>query len=318
MMKYEYIFRRAEERGESNAFSRLSHESPIELYAGLDQGRRSVMLISLRRSPDPPPIAAICSECRHRSDGRWALVISLCRPELSALFGKLVEDLEEAALADPTDCGGAVVQRLIRWQRLFARGTSELLDDRALRGLAAELDFLLTEAIPTLGLREGVSAWAGPYGAHKDFENTLAEVEVKALHPDQKVVSISSLEQLAPTGSPLYLWTKETEGRFVEPEPSRSFAKLVSELRTVLSADAQASEMFEEGLTAAGYRDRPEYAHFELTFGPSRCYLVRDDFPRLLPPSPADAISSCRYDLAVHHLEAFHTDSWHGVLRDGQ
>lgn len=316
-MKYEHIFARAETSGDTDCFTRLAQDSPVDLYAGLDRGRRAIMLISRLQAPHIPPIAALAVDSRHRQDGRWVLVIALTRGELNALFSKLVEDLEDAASQSPEHDAVALAARLVRWQSLFARGSSELLTESQLRGLAAELEFLATEAIPALGPGSAVASWAGPYGGHKDFTTAEACVEVKALHPGQEFVTISSIEQLAPAGSPIYLWVKDVEGRFVEGSPGFSLADLVRSVRIALIGDAEAARLFEDGLLSAGYRDRPEYTRFSLRLGPARCFMVRDGFPRLLPPTPPDAVHSCRYELNVRHLEPFNATTWQRGRPDG-
>lgn len=309
-MNYEEKFAAAEARRGNDGFTRIDDTHPADIFLGLENGERAVMVVCPLRPPEPPSLAAIGVEVGLRHDGRWALVLRLLRPELKALFNRLIEDLDGAIRQQPENPGQTVLARLARWQRLLSEGPLGLLADQELRGLCAELGFLLEEAVRVVGLRAAVTGWVGPRDAPKDFVLDCAEVEVKAVHQQPREYCISSLEQLTDAGKPLFLWACVVElGRVQEPD-SRSVAALVDKLRAAMAIDPVASEELEIRLRLAGYEDRPEYALRVVTFGASTCYRVSPGFPRFERPSAPPGVVSCQYCIQAAAVDAFRVSTW--------
>ncbi|WP_205507789.1 PD-(D/E)XK motif protein, partial [Myxococcus vastator] len=266
------------------------------------------------RPPEPPSLGAMLVEARPRQRGEWAVVIRLDRPDLTGLFTHVVEDLVDATCVAPPDPGEVVTRRLARWQRLFSRRPSALLEDHEIRGLAAELSFLVDEAIPKFGPLAAAMAWVGPYAAPKDFSFHAVEVEVKATHRQRRSVSISSLDQLTDAGLPICLWCRSVEiERGQSGALNATFAELVRSVRTAVAEDAAAAERVEDALRAAGYEDRAEYEATMVRFGPAVSYAVRRDFPRIQRPDVATGIDSCIYEIAVTAISRFLVESWKEV-----
>jgi hypothetical protein len=315
-MSYEEKFARAEASGQEGVFTWIDEAHPVGIFLGLEGGDWAVLIVCPAKPPDPPPLVAIRVDVRARNDSTWALVLRLARRDLKGLFTHLVEDLDGATRQTTGDPGKAVVERLTRWQRLLSRGTPGVLEGQELRGLAAELDFLLTEAIHAVGARAAVSAWKGPYEAPKDFLFDHAEVEVKAVHRQQRRIRISSLEQLSDSGLPLYLWSRVVD-LDTGSDPDTSIAALVERVRVAVGLDAVAAEGLELGLRSAGYEDRPEYDSHFVRFGPATCCRVSDGFPRIQRVDVAPGVLDCSYDVDFNDLAAFRVASWKESARDG-
>lgn len=315
-MNYEEKFARAEATGEEGVFTRIDETHPIDIFLGLEGGQRAVLVVCSQRPPDAPSLASIRVEVRPRQDGEWALVLRLTRPDLKALFVRLVEDLAGATRQRPGDAGGVVVSRLARWQRLLSRGAPGMLEDHELRGLAAELDFLVGEAIGAVGPRAALAAWVGPSDAPKDFVFENVEVEVKAVHRQQRMITISSLEQLTDAGLPIYLWTRVVDlGVALQGAPN-SFAAFVGRVRDAVARDTVAAEALEDRLLTIGYHDRPEYLGRAVVFGSTSCFRVSGAFPRLQRSAVPAAVMACSYELATSDLEPFRAISWRGAPAD--
>jgi len=315
-MNYEDKFVQAEVSNEEGVFTRLDDSHPVGFFLGIERGARTVMIVCPAQPPEAPLLGSIDVEVRRRADERWALVLRLARPELKKLFSWLIEDLDTATRKSSADPGRVVIERLVRWQRLLSRGTPNVLDDFALRGLAAELIFLTEEAITAFGARRAVSGWGGPFEAPKDFGFERAEVEVKAVRRNNRTVTITSLEQLSDAGLPLYLWTRTVELEIAqEPAPS-SFTSLVGRARAAVSHDGEAAERLELALHAANYEDRAEYSTRLIQFGSSACYRVATGFPRLERAQVAPSIVSCRYEIAVTELARFQVKTWNEEAND--
>lgn len=316
-MNYDEQFARAEATGEEGVFTRIDETHPVGIFLGLEGGQRAVLVVCSERPPEAPSLASIRVDVRPRQNGEWALVLRLARPDLKGLFVRLVEDLASATRDKPGDPGAVVISRLARWQRLLSRGAPGVLEDHELQGLAAELDFLLGEAIGAVGPRAAMAAWVGPYDAPKDFVFENVEVEVKAVHRQQRVISISSLEQLTDAGLPIYLWSRVVDLGTAVPGATNSFAAFVRRVREAVAHDAVAAEALDDRLRTIGYQDRPEYLARAVLFGSSGCFRVAGEFPRLQRSRVPAAVVACSYDIATTDLEPFRVGSWREGPADG-
>ncbi|MBX7133542.1 MAG: PD-(D/E)XK motif protein, partial [Fimbriimonadaceae bacterium] len=275
-----------------------------------EQGHRVVMVKCCGRPPEPPVLAAVRIEVRHRAAKAWRLVLRLERPEFRNLFNRLVEDLDLACRERPDAPCEAIVDRLARWQKLFSRGVSGVLSDNELRGLAGELSFLVDQAIPVFGVRAAVQAWVGPRGAPKDFVFAQREVEVKAVHRQRHTAVISSLEQLTDAGLPVFLWTQEVELLTDGGSDGISFAQLVTRARSATLGVPGSQELLEDSLWLAGFEDRPEYDKRFLRLGSVACYSVRTGFPRLQRTDLPRQILTCKYEIDLDEVGEFLVDNW--------
>ncbi|GHH04656.1 PD-(D/E)XK motif protein [Comamonas sp. JC664] len=313
-MTIEEAFRRAEHTGVDGSFSRISESHPVDLFLGVEGGRRAIMVVCRTRPPEPPSLGAMLVEARPRQRGEWALVIRLDRTDLTGLFTHVVEDLVDATCVALPDPGEVVIRRLARWQRLFSRRPSALLEEHEIRGLAAELSFLADEGIPKFGPLAAAMAWVGPYAAPKDFSFQSVEVEVKATHRQRRSIRINSLEQLTDAGLPICIWSRVVEVEQGQSgDPHDTFAALVRRVRAAVAEDAAAAERVDDALRAAGYEDREEYEVTIVRFGPAVSYAVRRDFPRIQRPDVATGIDSCIYEIAVTAITSFLVGSWREV-----
>lgn len=316
-MNVEELFQRAEQTGVDGSFTRIDESHPVGIFVGLEAGRRCILLVCHRRPPEPPTIGALHLEIRLRVLGEWALSIRLERPDMVGPFTRLVEDLAASTLRSPRDPGSEVVDRLTRWQRMFARGPSALLEDIELRGLMAELAFLVEEAVPYAGPEAAVAAWVGPFEAPKDFVFADREVEVKATSRQPDALRISSLEQLTDADVPLYLWTRVVELERRGPDPARSAAWWVRRARAACGTHARAAQALEDGLRAAGWEDRDEYETCIIRVGASSCYRVHGAFPRIQRTAVPPGVLDGRYRVDVAALTEFVEKDWREPRRGG-
>lgn len=302
-------------RVRNGGFTRIDEVHPVDLFVGVQDGHRAVIVLCPVQPPDIVPFAAIVIESRQRQDGRWALSLILRRTDLKPLFTKLVDDLVMATRHQPDDPGRTVITRILRWQHLLAGGTPGLLEDRELRGLCAELDFLLKQAIPVFG-PAAVASWVGPYDAPKDFQFDEVDVEVKATRPQAREVQISSLEQLTDSAKPLFLWLRDVDLTEVMAPGRPTVASLVASVREAVATDPAASSELEIRLEAARYENRVEYDGKGILFGEEKCFEVTAAFPRLQRHLVSPGITGCKYTLAIQVLREFSVRGWRGRETD--
>lgn len=309
-MKYEALFTRAEHSGQDGTFLRIDETHPVDIFLGVERGHRVLMVKCCGRPPEPPAFATVRIEIRQQGSKNWLLILRLEQPELRALFNRLIEDLDAACRERPEAPCEIIIERLARWQKLLSRGTLELLSDHEIRGLAAELAFLLDEAIPAFAVDAAMAAWVGPKAAPKDFVLVDREIEVKAIHRQKHSVTISSLDQLSDAGLPIFLWTKVVE-LLSGPSPGAvTFSSLVGRARHVVLGSFGPQEQLEEALLLVGYEDRAEYNTKFLRLGDVHCYAVRPGFPRLQRTAESVHITMCKYEVSLAGLGGYLVESW--------
>jgi len=106
----------------STLHQRVDSEHPLDFYAGFDPpDRPSLLLVSADRPPAIRPLRAVEIEVGKRTDGRYAISLSLAAPALRGVFARLCADLVTSTrVGVPIGSGpAAVAERLDRWRRLM-------------------------------------------------------------------------------------------------------------------------------------------------------------------------------------------------------
>jgi hypothetical protein len=309
--RLEEKFLQAQEGG-GPAFLRVSAAHPIDLFVGTEDGKRALLLLCDQEPPEVPLFDAITVSRRQREDGRWALLISLERRDLSALFAYLAEDL---ILTTERETRGQqasehIIERLKWWQRLLSRGQSGVLGHLELRGLVGELLFLRDLAIPAFGPRNAVDAWVGPLEAPRDFRFAELDVEVKTLTRDASTIRISSLEQLERAGAPILLATIVLESAADKSGGATSVQSIVERVKALCEPDADVVAALSQRLWAAGYVERPEYEGLLFLSKPPVFYVCVDEFPRISRAEIPKGVVQCIYQIAIASISQFRTTDW--------
>jgi len=294
---------------EGSAFQRIDESHPLDFYLGKDaSGEWLLLLITEEQTALSRENRAIHVFCRKRSDGRWALMFRLMKPELGKLFSLVCEDLVESSRSnpDPTHPASFVLARFIRWQRLLERGDSGLLDDAALRGLVGELLFLETIAIPGRGVRQAVSGWCGPSGADRDFCFPDREFEIKTIREGADRILVSSAEQLDLASKPLDLGVVVLEDAVPGTLPEAfTVIDLVGRLRQALVPDPTALDILESRLMDAGFLMREEYGERAFVLRRIRMFKVMEGFPAIRRSALPSGIGKVSWELLVQAILPF-------------
>jgi hypothetical protein len=188
---------------EANGYrlTRMAPESRFDIYAGVDSS--SFVLLAIGISARPPNVTTDSSSLdyfrQQRKDGSWLMVLRLRQNGLETVFGRLCQDLFDAAEGVPDEKALVLLfrERLNLWKKLFQHGGNGFLQPHEIKGLIAEM--LVLELLIQGGERdvhETVSGWIGPLGSDQDFMYSELALEVKAVGPGAETILISSLEQL--------------------------------------------------------------------------------------------------------------------------
>jgi hypothetical protein len=299
---------------EANGFRliRMAPESRFDIYAGVDSS--SFVLLATGIHARPPNIATDSSSLdyfrQQRMDGSWLMVLRLRQNGLETVFGRLCQDLADAAEGMPDEKALVVLfrERLNLWRKLFQHGGSGFLQPHEIKGLIAEM--LVLELLIRDGERdvhETVSGWIGPLGADQDFRYSDRAIEVKAIGPGAESISISSLEQLGcavPMDLILATLRPATPG-----EPGAiGLNALAARIEGVIAESPEALNIFKERLLEARYVEHEFYE--TVLFEPTSiaAYAVRDTFPKLVRDMVPAGIVGASYSIEIDSIADFRSD----------
>lgn len=270
--------------GGAAAQRRIDAAHPHDIYADhAPPDQVGLVVVCATRPAEPEPLRSLLVESGRRTDGRWALHITLVEPSLRTVFAALCMDIVEATRAgvDNERLAATVLLRIERWRALLLRDRGGL-DDTVLRGLLGELHTLETRVLPGATPREAVAAWTGPHGTPQDFQlDTGERLEVKALAPSATHVRINGLAQLDAAANPLILVVVRMQTTGVAAPGRTTAPEKVAHVRSLLAEDAGALIAFDDALAAMGWHQHPAHDEYAVHLFGIEEYAVTGTFPRL-------------------------------------
>lgn len=319
MTKIEELWRDALQQAktkpiEANGYrlTRMAPESRFDIYAGVDSS--SFVLLAIGIHARPPNIATDSSSLdyfrQQRKDGSWLMVLRLRQNGLEAVFGRLCQDLVDAAEGVPDEKALVSLyrERLNLWKKLFQHSGSGFLQPHEIKGLIAEL--LVLEILIRDGKRnahETVSGWTGPLRADQDFMYSDLGIEVKAIGPGAECISISSLEQLD-CAVPMYLVIATLRPATPGESGAIGLNILAVKIEGMIAESPDALGIFKERLLEARYFEHEFYE--TVLFEPMSisAYSVTDTFPKLVRGMVPTGIVSASYAIGVDSVAGFVSD----------
>lgn len=299
---------------EANGYrlTRMAPESRFDIYAGVDSS--SFVLLAIGIHARPPNIATDSSSLDHfrqqRKDGSWLMVLRLRQNGLETVFGRLCQDLVDAAEGVPDEKALVILfrERLNLWKKLFQHGGSGFLQPHEIKGLIAEiliLELLIRDS--ERDIHETVSGWIGPLGADQDFMYSDRAIEVKAVRPGADSISISSLEQLECTVT-LHLVLATLRPSTPGEPGAIGLNALTARVEGMLAESPQALNTFKERLLEARYVEHEFYE--TVLFEPMSIasYAVTDPFPKLIRNMVQPGIVSASYSINIDSITEFESE----------
>ena len=227
------------------------------------------------------------------SDQNGDLFAALCR----GLLTELVNANTSAAALDIT------LNHLRRWKAFLSNRNARLLKSEEIRGLFAELWFLLELGHTQLGPTQAVYAWHGPERVQHDFIFAGRAVEVKSLvSVDPRTVRISSENQLESSEPQLFLVVlllAETNDAH-----NRSLNMIVDEAKTQVLG-TEAGSRFESKLAEFGYLPLQAYDRPFLSVVGVLSYSVTGSFPRIVRSELPVGVVRVAYQVQLEHIQPF-------------
>ncbi len=304
MRSIEALWGQLDATGEVGGALRVDDVHPCDLYAAVDaDGRRGLVLVTDVAPPPPPALEAVSVTANRRQDGRFSLAFWLQSPSLLTPFAHLCQDLvDESRMIDPINAGGFLLTRLARWRRLLKGERGMSLSE--VRGLVGEL-VVLTRCLELWSAIQVVEGWMGPLEAAQDFILPSIRIEAKAVHPDARVVRISSADQLDHS-SPMLL-AVVTLATLLPDDSGVTLHSLASVIRGRLTelGEHGALALFEGRLVAAGYSDLDSEGSLMFRVDDIRYFNVTEAFPAITRGMLPSGVAEVRYDIDLSALLPF-------------
>jgi len=251
------------------------------------------------------PVYGLGIDLRDGEDSRQRLVLTLDRQVNRDLFEGLCRTLA-SSLELATDSASSLVVALahIRRWKAFLSGSSQRLSAEEVRGLFAELTFLLELLNKCGSANRAVESWLGPERSHQDFVFGNTSVEIKSLSGlERSRVRISSEDQLESLNDALYLRIYRLSN-IPDAAGARALNDLVLAVQDRLDC-AEALEAFDRKLAAYGYAPNPEYDVPRFVVSEVSSYQVFGGFPRLVRSGLPGGITGLSYDIELEAMAAF-------------
>lgn len=287
---------------------RIDTEHPFDIYAGIDGTDTAVFAMSVGMRP--PAIDADTQALSYftmpRAGGRFLIGFRLTAATLESVFGRLCQDLTDAAadVASETALISLFRSRLQLWKQLFRDGSLGLLNRQEIRELVGEL-LELGECIRA-GLHDplqAVTCWKNPAAA-QDFVFPDRAVEVTTVAPGASAVGIASALQLD-AAVPLVLRICVLRESAASDPAALTLPLLVTRTAEKLASAPGAVTALHDRLLTAGYVEHEYYRSIAFVPLETRHYAVRDDFPRLVPASLPAGIPDATYTILLASIGAF-------------
>lgn len=247
-------------------------------------------------------VSGIDVDLRFGDQGRQRLVLTLERQVDRDLFEGLCRTLA-SSLEHATDSASSLAVSLahIRRWKTFLSGRAQHLSAEEVRGLFAELTFLLELIDRKMPVNEAVKAWLGPERSHQDFIYGNTAVEIKSVSgTERSVVRISSEDQLESLNDALFLRIYRLSN-MVDAIGASSLNDIVVKVQARLS-DADSVEAFDRKLVAHGYAPLPDYDTPRFVVSDVHSYRVNGDFPRLMRSRLPAGIVNVTYDIKLETI----------------
>jgi hypothetical protein len=293
----------------------VSGESAVPCFWGRDTTGACLFIVELQGDhtdqfrKNVVTVHGIDVDLRAGELGQQRLVLTLQKQVDRDLFEGLCRTLA-SALERATDSANSLAVSLahIRRWKAFLSGRSQHLSAEEVRGLFAELTFLL-ELMQRQGATAAtIEAWLGPEKSHQDFIFGNTAVEIKSLAgTERSTIRISSENQLEALNDSLFLRIYRLSN-LPDAPGARSLNEIVAEVHGRI-AESEAVEAFDRKLVQHGFAPLPHYDNPRFVVSDSKCFRVEGAFPRLIRSMLPDGVLSVIYDIRMEAIKDFECKS---------
>lgn len=292
----------------------VSQRTPVPCFWGRDAAGECLFIVELvgdhwdQFRQQRVTVRGIDVDLRSGEMNRQRLLLTLDKQVDRDLFGGLCRSLA-AALEQATDSASALSLALthIRRWKAFLSGAPQRLSAEDVRGLFAELAFLLELLNHKFTPKAAVEAWLGSERSQHDYELPNSAIEIKSLSgAERNAVRISSEDQLETLKERLFLRTYRLAA-LRDTTTVRTLNEIVREVEGRLDSESIAE--FDRKLVARSYAPLPDYDEYSFAISEVRTYLVAQTFPRLIRSHLDVGIRAVSYEIELEHIAFYQCDS---------
>ncbi|HQH80571.1 MAG TPA: PD-(D/E)XK motif protein [bacterium] len=292
-------------RFKSGGFLQVDTLHPLEWYIGYQSiDRRMLSLVcDTEIGAIESSKSIIVSRRRRESDNRWTLSFELLRNDQQGVFSTLCCDIIEHSrtATNGDEALKLVINRFKQWSKLLEVQKSALMDEHSRKGLLGELLFLEERLRATDSAIKAIQGWTAPEKAAQDFSYSDGWYEVKSIGTSVSSVKISSLEQLANSGTG-ELIVMRIDRTTPERAGAISLNDIVGRIAVTLNEDTEALDLFRSKLNTYGYIDLQEYSEPKYLWTGEQSYHVDEAFPRITKANVPVQVVSAVYELDLPSL----------------
>jgi hypothetical protein len=291
---------------------RLLDAGALHCYFGVNDRSQAVFLVVSDVRSEAPKLAELVRvEHGRRPDGKWTVVLTLADQAYGdAFIGMCLEVSRRASLAPDEASALRIFDTTIhQWRHLLSLKGARRLSDAEIRGLAAELKFLVEKAAE-YGPRRALESWVGPHGAPQDFRFENGKLfELKSIRSGAISIHISSVEQLDAAPEDELVLIAKVVNDVPTGMSDLTLASLVGEIRSILSHDGDGLDLFSQKLALLQLDETdPYYSEKCFEFGAMQAFSVLTDFPRIRQSEVPLGVERIKYQLRISALESFKLD----------
>lgn len=289
----------------------VSGKTAVPCYWGRDRDGACLFIVELQGDHTTQyrknvlAVYGIDVDLRGGDADRQRLVLTLEKEVDRDLFAGLCRTLGSALehASDSTSSLAIALAHIRRW-KTFMSGRGDHLSPEEVRGLFAELAFLLEMLQQRHSAVKAVEGWLGPDRSHQDFVFGNTAVEIKSLSgAERSTVRISSEDQLESLNDALFLRIYRLSN-LADAADARSLNEIVAEVQERLG-DAQAIEAFDRKLVSYGYAPLPDYDEPSFVISEVTTYRVVDAFPRLNRSRLPAGVANLSYEIRLETLAPY-------------
>lgn len=292
----------------------VAAKTVVPCFWGRDSGGACLFIVELQGDhtaqyrKNVVTVNGIDVDLRSGYQGQQHLILALERQVDRDLFEGLCRTLA-SSLEHATDSASSLavsLAHICRW-KTFLSGRSQRLSIEEVRGLFAEIVFLMELIDRQVSSSAAVEAWLGPERSHQDFIFGNTAVEVKSLSgAERSSIRISSEDQLESLNDALFLRVYRLSN-LANAAGARSLNELVAAVQARLDK-AEVVEAFDRKLVAHGYAPIPDYDEPRFVVSEVRSYRVADDFPRLMRSQLPAGIARVAYEIRLETIAQYECD----------
>lgn len=291
---------------QGNKYKRIPDTNALGIYLGTDDKNRQSMFVKLTKKPRLPYNSEyLIFDCNVRSDGLWALTVSVTEPDYEGVFNKLVYDLADTVKSNfnPIIAERVFIQRFDEWKNLFNIKIEKILGYSQIIGLAGELYFMYEYLFDKYGVSESIQSWGGPIGADKDFQIGKVWYEVKSKSLNKATIHLNSHTQLFSKNFG-YLVVNSYEKSSLSNNSSLNLLDLYNLISDKIKSISLQKE-FDIKLANMNFVPHEEYKNTNIIFHNIDFYRVDNTFPQISVSEGSNAITRIEYDLYLPAIESY-------------